>query len=117
MSDTPAQGWFTSADADDPTGPLASAWPGLYNLTGDQLDLYLSAAADQCAEFAPALPPGAPIPDRYRLAQALQARALARAGTTVGGSDALGEDAATVFPMDWTVKNILRPKRGKPGIG
>lgn len=117
MAENPPQGWFTSADADDPDGQLASAWPGHYELTDAQVDLYLAAAAEQCAAFAPALPAGAPVPDRYRLAQALQARDLARAGTSVGDRDQLGDGAVTIFPMDWTVKNLLRPTSGRPRIG
>ncbi len=110
------QQWFTSADALDPLGPLASAWPGLYDLTDDALDQYLAAAATQCAAFAPQLPAGNPIPDNWRLAQALQARDLSRAGQTVGGSDAL-DGGVTIWPMDWTVKNLLRPRQGRPRIG
>lgn len=49
------------------------------------------------------------------LAQKLQARALIRAGFSGDGTEAVGVDGlpVTIFPMDWTVKALLRPKRGK----
>lgn len=53
-----------------------------------------------------------PVPARFARAQALQARARIRAGNT-SSSDAQGFDGVqvTVFPMDWQVKQLLRPRR------
>ena len=81
---------------------------------------YLGAAHEQCLEFLPHHRDAAgawvprvpdPVPDRLKLAQLLQARALYNAVVT-GSGDQQGEGAlaVTVFPMDWTVKNLLRPK-------
>lgn len=105
-------GWLTR---DDPQ--LAEMWPGCFDLTDETLDQYLDAAKAQCIAYAPALPPDAPIPAHYRLAQALQARALSRAGL-VGSGDQMGGygDTVTVFPMDWQVKNLLRPQQGRPYV-
>lgn len=78
----------------------------------------LTAAAGQCEAFAPALPAApAPLPHGYLLAQGMQARALWRSGT-VGGGDQYGAEGytVTVFPMDWTVKALLRPKAGRPVV-
>lgn len=99
-------GWLTSSDVD-----LASFWPGSIDLDPDALDAYLAAARKQCEDFAPPLEVGAPVPHEYRLAQALQARALARSGI-VGSGDQLGGygETVSVFPMDWTVKRLLRPQ-------
>lgn len=81
------------------------------------LELLLISARQQCERFAPALAEGQDVPERYRQAQALQARALWRSqkagsGNTIGGD----EYGVTVFPMDWTVKALLRPP-GKPVVG
>lgn len=103
-------------ESDDPAAleTLEAYWPNVAEVPADSIGRYLAAAARQCEEFAPALPAEpAPLPDGYHLAQAMQARALWRSGT-VGGGDQYGggEFTVTVFPMDWTVKALLRPKRG-----
>lgn len=88
----------------------------------DTLAMYLLAAYEQCLAFLPystdletgvrttVLPEI--IPDRYVLAQVMQARALYRSALA-GSGDAIGADGmqVTVFPMDWTVKNLLRPRQ------
>lgn len=104
--------WLTAKD--EKTSEL---WPGAFDLTESELETYLEAARVQCEAFAPALPENTEPPANYILAQALQARAIARA-TIAGSGDTLGGygDTVTVFPMDWTVKNLLRPKKGRPII-
>lgn len=83
----------------------------------DVLARYLTAAYEQCLEFLPHDAQGQPVvpsptPDRLPLAQVMQARALYRSALA-GGGDQIGGDGltVTVFPMDWTVKNLLRPRR------
>lgn len=82
---------------------------------------YLSAAYGQCLDFLPQRRDEAgelqpvipdPVPDRLVLAQIMQARALYN-GVITGRDDQMGEGSlgVTVFPMDWSVKNLLRPKR------
>lgn len=96
-------GWLKAGDAE-----LKDFWPDSAYLLPEALDRYLDAARAQCAAFAPDVEE---IPGHYRLAQALQARSLARAGTVGdGGSQGQFETAPVVFPMDWTVKNLLRPE-------
>lgn len=75
-----------------------------------ELFVLLGSAKDQCAAFAPAVEGRLPL--RYRQAQAMQARALWNAGHT--SQDQFGAEGMTVtaFPMDWQVKNLLRPKQG-----
>lgn len=110
-------GWFTLADRDRSDSGLVDTWPGCLDLADEALDLYLQAARTQCEAFAPPLE-GQEVPAGYRLAQALQARALARAGVVGSGdSDGFGDQVVTLFPMDWTVKNLLRPKSGRPLVG
>ena len=109
--------WITS-----PTDPrLQDLWPGAIDYIGSDTDflaLPLNAARIQCEAFAPTLADTDPVPDNYIAAQVLQARALVRAGI-VGSGDQMGEDGQTVsvFPMDWTVKLLLRPRKGKPYFG
>lgn len=80
-------------------------------LDPDDLAEHLAAAHAQCVMFLGTDP--APTP-RLRLAQTLQARALVRSGYAAA-DDSIGMDSVTVFPMDWTVKNLLRPKKAKKG--
>lgn len=85
-----------------------------------ELTLYLTAAYEQCLAYLPTKNSDGvvhtvvpiPLPRTYILAQIFQARALYRSalagsGDTMGGSE-LG---VTVYPMDLTVKNLLRPRR------
>lgn len=92
------------------------AWAG--DLDEDELVDVLAAAYEQCEAFLNGRVPADPTtaPARLRLAQTLQAQALARAGYA-GRDDSVGIDGmtVTVFPMDWTVKNLLRPRRGRRG--
>lgn len=110
---SPEGSWITES-ADPRLGVL---WPGADDY-GDDLEFPLRVSAIQCADFAPELPVGADIPDNWAAAQVLQARALVRAGV-VGSGDQLGGygEAVTVYPMDWQVKNLLRPRRGRPYFG
>lgn len=88
-------------------------WPQSADLTHGELEVLLASSLIQCEAFAPALAATAVVPDNYRHAQALQARALYRS-SIAGENNGIGIDgqALTVFPMDWTVKALLRPKRG-----
>ncbi len=112
----PEAGWIL--DAADPR--LDVLWPGAQDYSAyGSLTFPLYVAAQQCAAFAPALAADVPVPDHYVAGQVMQCRALVRAGI-VGDGDRIGIDGAdtvAVFPMDWTVKNLLRPKRGKPYFG
>lgn len=109
--------WLTPQEV---AGP--GYWPGCPLDPTDEteaaaLQNLLDAAADQCRTFANVLPAFTPIPERWRQAQGLQARALYRSSTAAAG-DTLGEDGftVTVYPMDWNVKALLRPPAGVPVI-
>lgn len=106
--------WYTKRGDE-----LRAIWPGVDDLEDDALAVVLAAARAQCEAFAPALGEGVPVPQRYRLAQAMQARALARAGVASTDGSTLGGyegEPVTVFPMDWQVKALLRPYKGKPEV-
>lgn len=88
------------------------------DLDPDDLDEVLAAAFEQCEAYLNGRVPTDPTTAsaRLRLAQTMQARALVRSAY-VGGGDQSGIDgmSVTVFPMDWTVKNLLRPRRAGRG--
>lgn len=105
--------WLTVDELDE----LMTYWPGADMIDTPELSLLLASAQAQCEAFAPEVDTDE-VPSNYRHAQALQAMALHRA-TLAGVNSSIGMDgqAVAVFPMDWTVKLLLRPKRGKPGVG
>ncbi len=93
---------------------LEDLWPGYVDLTDAGLALVLAAAAEACEAFQPkAAQANADdeLPAGYVVAQALHAKALTRAGF-VGGADQVGfpGEGVTVWPMDWQVKALLRPR-------
>ncbi len=92
-------------------------WPDADTLDDDVLTTYLLAAHKACAEFAPALEDDANVPEAWAVAQVMQARAVYRS-RKAGGRDQLGPDgfAVTVFPLDWNVRQLLRPKKGRPSF-
>lgn len=96
-------GWLSLAAARSQWTEAPSEDEHLYRL--------LEVAKTQCREFAPTITGRPPL--HYVQAQLLQARALWASGKVSQG-DQFGDAAGlsvTVFPMDWTVKNLLRPKR------
>jgi len=97
-------GWLETTDS------LVANW--LDAPDSDELFVLLSSAYAQCLAFAPELAVGAVVPENYKLAQFFQTKALLRS-QLAGSGDQIGADgmSVTVFPMDWTVKNLLRPKK------
>lgn len=94
---------------------LPELWPGAVDLTDGSLAILFAAAVERCTDFQPkAAQANADdnLPSSYVLAQVLDARALARAGF-VGENDQMGSlgEGVTVYPMDWQVKSLLRPKK------
>lgn len=92
-------------------------------LDDDTLAGLLSAAYEECVAYAPALPldvAGLPIVGaRHRQAQVMQARATLRSFLAGGGNvDEIGGEGftVTVFPLDRTVRQKLRPRVGKPRL-
>lgn len=100
------------------------------------LELIRLSAIAQIEAFAPALPPAAPvpaptgygdlpfgegpfggvtlptpvsIPANYKLAVLYQIRNLWNASRQSSGND--NEFTPTIYPLDWHVENLLRPKR------
>lgn len=84
----------------------------------DVLGLYLQAVEPGVIAYAPALPEGSAVPEHYKLALVMQARSVYNAGQArAGGSDFGSEDfSISIFPLDWQVKQLLRPIRGLGAI-
>jgi hypothetical protein len=102
-----AQGWH---DADSAREEWLDA-----PFEDPQLEALLDVARVQCLTYAPGEFTASFVPPRYRMAQLLQARNLWNASKQDPGGEMGGEGfAVRVFPMDWTVKNLLRPKSGVP---
>jgi hypothetical protein len=85
----------------------------------DDIFLYqlLETARVQCEEYAPALQLGAVVPARYIQAQLTQARALYQS-TIANQADNVGIEGFTVrvFPLDFTIRAMLRPKKAIGGM-
>jgi hypothetical protein len=77
----------------------------------------LTAAYEQCAEYAPVLAEGAEVPERYRLAQIFQARAL-WAMQRQGAGESFNADgfSVAIYPLDARIRQMLRPKRPFGGL-
>jgi len=99
-------GWLTLQQARD-------LWPQAPD-DDVTLSMLLTSAKVACVAFAPIILPDAVIPENYRQAQFQQARSLwlAMSATT---ESRIGDEqfAVTVYPLDWNVKQLLRP-RGIP---
>ncbi len=99
---------------------LAGLWPDVDTIDEAVLDVLLDAAKEQVIAYAPALPEDAEtIPPRYALGQIRQAQNLWNAAR-VDASGGVGDGDTFVIrptPLDWHVKQILRPRRGVPHVG
>lgn len=86
-------------------------------LDDSDLTRLLEAAQAECEAFMPAQAEDFVPESRHEQALLLQARALWRS-IKAGTGDAIGPDGfqVVVFPLDWTVKQLLRPKPGRPVI-
>lgn len=85
----------------------------------DDIFLYqiLDSAKTQCVEYAPALAANAVIPLNYLQAQVMQARALYQS-VIANQNDQVGIEgfAVRVFPLDFTIRALLRPKKAISGM-
>lgn len=127
-------GWWLPTEA-------AAAWPD-QSSPEDAADLtrMLQVAYEACTGYGPSViqvdEAGVPVvdewgdpvwvrwtedlavPERFREAQLLQAKAQWSFERT-GGGDYIGPDGTQVrtYPMGWQVKALLRPDTGEPVIG
>lgn len=100
-------GWHTLASA-------RAEWPDAAGIDDRRLFVLLTIARDEVLTYAPRLPAGTLVPLPYREGQLLQARNRLNAAR-VGPSGSTGADDGfqlSPFPLDWTVKQLLRPQSG-----
>lgn len=79
----------------------------------------LELAKQQCLEYAGALEEGQRPPVNYRHGQLMQARNLLNAGMVDPQDGSVGSESFVLrpFPLDWTVKQMLRPHSAIPVVG
>lgn len=108
LVEDPANGWLTLDTA-------RGLWPDAARLTDYQLWLLLESARTAVVNYAPK-PIPAVVPPNYVQAQQLQARAVWNKTQTDPSGTEIGFDqiAVRVWPMDLSVKQLVRPKSGKP---
>lgn len=94
---------------------VAAEWPDAV-MDANALERLIAAAQDVLEHYAPALPDGAPIPERYQEALLLHIREVWRASEREGDVLGLGEFAVRARDMTSTVKALLRPRPGKPRL-
>lgn len=108
-------GWV---DLERDAALLVEAWPDSTQLERETLEVFLAAAYQQCETFAPPIADAAAAPERYVLAQILQAEdlwsATRRDGDVIGYSEQV---VVRVRPLGNTVKSLLRPKPARPRVG
>jgi hypothetical protein len=77
----------------------------------------LDTAKAQCVAYAPTLALGAQVPVTYVQAQLLQSRAIFQS-VIANQQDAVGVEGfqVRVFPLDFTIRAMLRPKRAIGGM-
>lgn len=75
----------------------------------------LEISYEQCLAYAPAPESNLPLPVHYRVAQLMQARNIWNA-SKVSPSGDLGDGTYVISPkpLDWMIKQLLRPKRAVP---
>lgn len=93
-------------------------WPDAVDLNDAVLEQLLDVAQEVCEVYAPALADGATPPKRYTQAVVQQAREvwsnMQRDGDVLGYD---GEYAIRVRPLADSVKQLLRPRKGRPSFG
>lgn len=111
--------WYSVATirAKDPeTG--TSVWDEAADLPDSLLTDLLFLARSSVEAYAPVLPADTPAgrcPVAYRHAQLMQTRNLWNATEVDSGGGFGGDDfSIRPMPLDWIIKQILRPKTGVP---
>jgi hypothetical protein len=114
--------WNTPQQAKD-------LWADAGHLTDATLQLLLDSAHRDCFRYLDPLDgldplrdgadpePPADLAASLRLAEVYQARARYQAVKSAGNNQ-VGQDGmtVTVFPLDWQVQQLVRPKDGRPSI-
>jgi hypothetical protein len=86
----------------------------------DSLESLLAVAKEAVIAYAPAVDEElTTIPDGYRLAQLMQARNVwnSQKVSTAGDFDGGQYGISASYPLDWQVRQLIRPKQGRPRVG
>lgn len=96
---------------------IRDEWEDAEHIPDPTLYELLDIVRGQVIEFAPALGVDDEIPAHYRYGQKVHARNTWNA-TRVAADGTAGEGDFVLrpFPLDWHVKQILRPQSGKPVV-
>jgi len=112
--------WLVVCDpADEWYNPITARldWAGCPDPDGTMFRL-LEVARDQVQAYGPKLDDGAPVPERYRAAQLIQARNTWNASLTNGDAQVdAGGFVVNVRPLDWAVKQLIRPLTATKAFG
>ena len=107
--------WVTADQAAD---PAFSPWADAAKLDPALVQRLLDAAQVQCETFAPELPADATPGASYQLAVIYQARELYAAGKREGDTIVQGDSyVIRARPLVGSVKQLLRPSRGRRAVG
>lgn len=105
--------WYTSAT-------IRNVWRESKDMSDQEVVELLAVAREECEAYAypEDIADADNIPARVALAHRLHAQAIWNSQKTQGRDDdsTLSGQTVTVYPMDWQVKQHLRPRRPVPGI-
>lgn len=96
-----------------------SLWADARTLDDLTLNMLLSSAHNDCFTYLDPVdgidPQDDAVTDSMRLAEIYQARARYNALSSAGDGNQVGVDGVTVtvFPLDWQVQQLLRPREGR----
>lgn len=94
-------------------------WADAANMADASLQLLLDSAHIDCFAWLDPIdgidPPAEEANASMKLAEIYQARARLNAVSSAGDGNQVGPDGmtVTVFPLDWQVQQLLRPKPGR----
>ena len=106
-----AQAWAAQTDC------AGVAWPEGERMSPASWTRMVAAATDQVRRYARTLPDDQEIPDRWGVATVLHVRE--RWGAAKRDGDVIAGDSYAIRAKDLTatVRGLLRPKRGRGGVG
>lgn len=119
--------WYT-VDTPEAQERLGGAWADAPLSNLEVCEMILDIARGQVVEFAPdpadeddapeVLPDPAVVPTRYVYAQLQHAKTLWNAGRVNSQGDVgMGEFVFTPRPLDKTIRQIIRPTKGRFSVG
>ena len=85
----------------------------------DTLTTLLAVSQEAVIAYAPAVEEAlTDIPDGYRLAQLMQARNVWNSTkvSTANDFDGGQYSISASYPLDWQVRQLIRPKQGRPRV-